>query len=64
MAVKVDKPKKKKAEKGKNKKDEPKARYHLERGDRGKVADIFFGGHLVQFRCEAEHLLNVYEHGE
>ena len=42
MFEKEDKLAKKKAKKGKKKKDEPKARYTQERGDRVKVALIYF----------------------
>ena len=42
MSETVDKAAKKKAEKGKKKKDEPQARYQWERGDRVKVTLIYF----------------------
>ena len=42
MSETEDKAAKKKAEKGKKKKDEPKARYRWEREDRVKVALIYF----------------------
>ena len=49
----MDKVVKKKAEKGKKKNDKPKARYHRERGDWGKVGLIYFlEGMLFSFNAK------------